>query len=76
METGKTEKVPLTLLETLQNDFVILPMASTEQGEDDFSHRLSRISQQHRNLMTKNSEAAEFLLASYEHGLIYFLNKK
>ncbi|PLT28197.1 helix-turn-helix domain-containing protein [Peribacillus deserti] len=76
LETGKTDKIPLTLLETLQKELVILPMNPAIHGQDDTAFRLSRLRQRHHELMARNSEAAEFLLASFEHGLDYFLNKE
>lgn len=76
LETGKTETIPLSLLETLQKEFAIFPIASSENEDVHLSVRFSSIQQQYQSLVALNPQAAEYLLASFENGMDYFLKEK
>ncbi|WP_026584006.1 helix-turn-helix domain-containing protein [Bacillus sp. J33] len=76
LETGKTETIPLSLLETLQKEFAIFPIASSDNEDVHLTDRFSSIQQQYQSLVPLNPEAAEYLLSSFENGIVYFLKEK
>ncbi|WHY93086.1 helix-turn-helix transcriptional regulator [Neobacillus cucumis] len=76
LETGKTETIPLSLLETLQKELMILPVESGEKVLSETSLRLNRATKELALLENQNPEAAEYLVSSLEHGINWFLTNK
>lgn len=71
LETGKTENVPLTLLERLNDELLLFPNEA-HQLEDTLSKRLKRLELQLRQLSERQPEIAEFLLKQMENGISWF----
>ncbi|WP_026583990.1 helix-turn-helix domain-containing protein [Bacillus sp. J33] len=70
LETGKTENIPLKVLEKLQEELAILPM---ETDDNEISHRFAAIRQHYDKLLEKDPEAANYLLSTFENGVRFFL---
>ncbi|OCA91302.1 hypothetical protein A8F94_05430 [Bacillus sp. FJAT-27225] len=74
LETGKTDTIPLHILDKLQLELGILPI---ESQSDEISQRFLSIRYQYEKILNKNPEAANYLLTTFENGIQFFLmNKK
>jgi transcriptional regulator with XRE-family HTH domain len=76
LETGKTDTIHLSLLETLQKELMILPVASENKDLSETSRRFNSAKQEISLLEKENPEAAEYLVSSLEHGIHWFLTKR
>lgn len=70
LETGKSQKIDLELLDKLQEELLILPMNSTDDEE------FVRVQHQYQMLVEKDQETAKYLLSSFENGILHFLSRK
>jgi len=73
LETGKTETIPLSLLEKLQTELGIIPMVQVDHEQDDSFFCFTRLQHQYQILVKKIPEVADYLLSSLENGMEYFL---
>ncbi|MGM0780211.1 MAG: helix-turn-helix domain-containing protein [Bacillota bacterium] len=62
-ETEKTETIPLSLLETLQKEFAIFPVVSSEKEDVHLTDRFSSIQQQYlvSTLKSRSGRISSFI---------------
>lgn len=70
LETGKTDTIPLKILEKLQDELAILPI---ENEMNEVSQRFSSLQHHYDKLLKKDPNAANYLLTMFENGLQFFL---
>lgn len=74
LETGKTDTIPLSLLEKLQSELYLLPIES--ESSDELDSRLNLAKRQLKELEQCNPKAANYLLTTFEKGLELLLKKE
>lgn len=72
LETGKTDTIPLAILEKLQNELQLLPLKDEPQIFSEIELRCKKINRLLHQLNSENPEAVEYLLSTIEKGLDLF----
>lgn len=73
LETGKTETIPLSLLEKLQEELGIFSIDHGVEENTAAIFRFSKSRHRYEKLLALNPTAAEYLLKTFESGIEYFL---